>query len=82
MKPAPLHWDEVPCESPYMTRRQVASYLRCSVETADRRAIKHGWRYDMDGTRILFYREDVLSVVIAGFCRIVTPRTAPLTIAG
>lgn len=82
MKAPRLQWDEVPAESPYMTRRQAASHLRCSVETVDRRAIKHAWRYDIDGTRILFYREDVLSVVIAGFRRIVTPRTQPLTING
>ena len=56
-------------DSPYMTRREAAEYLRCSVETVDRRAIERRWRYDRDGLRVLFYREDVEASLQRGFVR-------------
>lgn len=57
-------------ESPYMTRREAADFLRCSVETVDRRAIARGWRYDLDGLRVLFYREDVEASLKRGLVRV------------
>ena len=78
MRNQPLHWDETASESPFMTRKEAAAYLRCSVETVDRRAIKYAWPYVRDGVRILFYRTDVEALPIAGFRRIVTPRTETL----
>lgn len=57
-------------ESPYMTRREAADFLRCSVETVDRRAIERGWRYDRDGLRVLFYREDIEASLQRGLVRV------------
>lgn len=57
-------------DSPYMTRREAAAFLRCSVETVDRRAIARGWRYDLDGLRVLFYREDIESSLKRGLVRV------------
>ena len=81
MRNQPLHWDETASESPFMTRKEAAAYLRCSVYTVDRRAVSNAWPYVMDGLRVLFYREDVVALPKAGFVRIRKPKPETLHFA-
>lgn len=46
-------------ESPFMTRAEAAEWLRVSIETVDREAIRRGWRTYMRGRYVLLNREDV-----------------------
>ncbi len=50
-------------ESPYMTRGEAAEYLRFSVDTVDRMAVKRGWAVFKLNRRILFRRVDVTRAV-------------------
>lgn len=46
-------------ESPFMTRMEAAEWLRVTVETVDREAVRRQWRTYMRGRFVLLNREDV-----------------------
>lgn len=50
----------MPIESPYLTSREAAAYLRTSVPTLERwRAAGVGPRFTRCGQRILYHRQDL-----------------------
>ena len=50
-------------ESPYMNRGEAAEYLRISMDTVDRMAVKRGWAVFKLNRRILLLRVDVIRAV-------------------
>lgn len=50
-------------ESPYMRRAEAAAYLRCSVDTVDRDAVRLGWAVFKRQRIILLRRTDVIRSV-------------------
>jgi excisionase family DNA binding protein len=49
--------------SPYMTRAEAAEYLRCSMDTVDRMAVRQGWAVFKRQRSILLRRADVIRSV-------------------